>query len=312
MSRKLFALAFAVMILCLLPAHARAALKIGVLPASDSLALHVVNTEGIFKEHGLDVELIPFQSALEQGAAVRAGALHGWFTDIIAVMLMNESGVPQHIIATMSYSGPGSRFFGIAAAPGSQAAGPDDLKGGTIAISQATIIEFMLDTMLEAKGLSRETVERVDIKQISVRLQLLLAGKIDAALLPEPLLSLMEARGARVILDNTGLSLPLAITALRRGAVTPEQISAFQAALAEAMRRINANPEAYRQVMLEARLLPRDASPKYRMLRYDPAHTPLPLPTERELEHAARWMLKVRLLRDMPAVGDMLYAPDRR
>ncbi len=301
--------AFAILLFfCCLPQHSFAEpLKIGLLPASDTLALHVAKDEGLFARHGLEVELVPFQSALEQSAAVRAGALHGWFGDIITMLLMHESGIPQRVVATMSYSGPGSRFFGIAVAPGSRITTAEELKNAGVAISRATIIEYILDCLLREKGFADDFVSRMDIKQISVRLQLLLAGKADAALLPEPLLSLVEAKGARVIVDNSGLSMPLAICSLRKDAAKPEVTRAFQAALAEAMGRINADAERYRRAMLDKKLLPEGAQAKYAMLRYDPAHTPLPLPTERELDAVARWMLEKGLLRRMPQTGDVLH-----
>jgi len=309
MSKMLMFLKVSLLMLCLLPGSVQAALKIGVLPASDSLALHIAKDEGLFTEHGLDVELIPFQSALEQSAALRAGAIQGWFTDPIIMLSMHESGIPQYIIATMGYSGPRSRFFGIAVPSNSTVSSLEELKEAKVAISKNTIIEYTLDCILENREFPREHVERIDVRQISVRLQLLLAGKIDAALLPEPLLSLVEAKGAKVIADNTPLSMPLAITAVRREALSPEQVQSFQMALAEAMRRVNADPDAYKKIMTAKRLLPRDAEPRYRMLNYPPSHTPLPLPTEKEMEHVADWMVKEKLLREMPASWDMIYSP---
>lgn len=296
------------LLFCLaLPCPASAAMKIGVLPASDSLALHVAKDEGLFAKHGIEVELVPFQSSLEQSAAVRSGALQGWFSDIIAVLVMHESGVPQQIIATTSRSGPDGLFFGIVAAPDSKAVSIEQLKGAEVAISKATIIEYMLDSMLKEQGLDRDFVKRVDIKQISVRLQLLLAGRIEAALLPEPLLSLVRVKGARLIMDNTGLSVPLAIISLRRDAANPDEVPAFQAALAEAMGRINAEPDKYREIMVAKKLLPKDALPQYRMLRYPPSDTPTPLPTQQELEQVAQWMVENKILRKMPVAWNMVY-----
>lgn len=304
-------LLFLVPFFCMLLHPACFAMKIGILPASDSLALHVAHDEGIFSEHGLDVELVPFQSALEQAAALRAGALDGWFSDMIAVLVMNESGVPQQFIATMAFSGPEQRFFGIVTSPLSGLERPEDLRGKKIAISKATIIEYMLDSMLAGLGLPADFAERVDIKQISVRLQLLSAGKVDAAVLPEPMLSLMEARGSRVIVDNTATEEPLAVMALRTEAATPEAVAAFQAALAEAMRRINADPEAYRKVMSAKKLLPREAEKTYHMLSFPPDRCPAPPPTEEEVARVARWMFDNKLVRRMPEAGNLVYGAGR-
>ena len=41
-----------------------ATIKLGVLPSSDAMLIHVANDEGLFKAHGLDVEVIPFLSLI--------------------------------------------------------------------------------------------------------------------------------------------------------------------------------------------------------------------------------------------------------
>ena len=50
-------------------------LEIGTLPAADSAVLYVAEAEGLFRKEGLDVKVVPFKSALEIGAAMRAGRL---------------------------------------------------------------------------------------------------------------------------------------------------------------------------------------------------------------------------------------------
>ena len=65
------------------------------MPASDSLLLYVGVEEKIFEKYGLNVEIIPFQSAIELGAAMRSGAIDGYFTCIINAALQHLSGTPQ-------------------------------------------------------------------------------------------------------------------------------------------------------------------------------------------------------------------------
>ena len=83
-------------------------------------------------------------------------------------------------------------MFGIATAPGSGAMSPADLKGRQVAISRATIIEYLLDRIMAAEGFGPDHVAKLEIKKIPVRLQMLLADQVPAALLPEPLLTLAE------------------------------------------------------------------------------------------------------------------------
>ena len=52
---------------------------------------------------------------------MRAGALSGHFGDIINVLMQNESGSPQAIVATTSHSSPDNRCFGLVVSPKSKA-----------------------------------------------------------------------------------------------------------------------------------------------------------------------------------------------
>ena len=215
MMRRLIVILSLLVLAAFQPAHS-APLKLGVLPAADTIVLHVAADEGLFAKQGLEVELIPFQSALELGAAMRAGALDGHFGDIINVLMQNESGSPQAIIATTSHSSPDNRCFGLVVSPKSKAQTLADLKGKDIAVSSATIIDFLLVQLLQQEGAAPDFLNRQDIRQIPVRLQMLLSGQIESALLPEPLVSLVEAKGARTILNDCKLNTPLAVIALKR------------------------------------------------------------------------------------------------
>ena len=285
-----------------LPAHA--ALKIGTLPAADSLILHVAHDEGLFAANGLEVELLPFQSALELGAAMRAKTLDGHFGDIINVLMQNENGAPQAIIATTSHASPDRRAFGLVVSPQSSARSMADLKGKAIAVSSATIIDFLLDSLLVQQGLPHDFLDRQDIRQIPVRLQMLLSGQIESALLPEPLVSLVEAKGARTLLDDRGLKTPLAVVALTRAVLDspngPDTAARFRKALNEAAIRINAAPETYRPIMEAKGLLPKGAASRYEMVRFDMKTTPLGLPAEQDIATVAAWMKARRMLKTLP------------
>ena len=61
------------------PLHA-GVLKIGTLHIEDAVPLFLAEREGFFREAGVPVELIPFQSALERDSALTAGAIDGAIT----------------------------------------------------------------------------------------------------------------------------------------------------------------------------------------------------------------------------------------
>ncbi len=286
------------------------ALKIGTLPAADSIILHVAADEGLFAAQGLDVEIIPFPSALELGAAMRGKTLDGHFGDILNVLMQNENGAPQAIVATTSHSMPSARYFGIVVSPQSTAKTFRDLQGKDIAVSSATIIDFLLSKLLNTEKLPQNFLNRQDIRQIAVRLQMLLSGQIESALLPEPLVSLVEARGARTLLDDRCLDIPLAVIALTRAVIDAPDgaatVAGFRNALSQAAQRINDNPEKYRGVMEAKGLLPRGIPVHYAMVHFDMRQTPLGLPAEQDIRTFAVWMQANRMLRTLPVYKDVV------
>ena len=303
MMRRLLVLLSLLVLAAVQPAHS-APLKLGVLPAADTIVLHVAADEGLFAKQGLEVELVPFQSALELGAAMRAGALSGHFGDIINVLMQNESGSPQAIVATTSHSSPDNRCFGLVVSPKSKAQTLADLKGKDIAVSSATIIDFLLAQLLQQEGAAPDFLNRQDIRQIPVRLQMLLSGQIESALLPEPLVSLVEAKGARTILNDCKLNTPLAVIALKRDVLdAPDGAQTLR----EAAKRINETPDAYRPIMEAKGLLPKGASANYTMVRFDMTHTPTGLPSEADIKTFADWMKANRILKKDPAYGAVVF-----
>lgn len=281
-------------------------LKIGAMPAADSILLYVGAEEKCFEKHGLDVEIVPFQSAIELGAAMRSGAIDGYFTCIINATLQHLSGTPQTIIATTSYARPDQRHFGLVVSPQKNIAAIEELQGKTVAIGKDTIVDFLLTQFLTSRNLPENYIDRKDIRSIAMRLQLLMAGQLDTALLPEPLVSTLEKRGAKVLLDDTNLRLPLAVISFAKEKLTSKIYTQFRQALDESSDLINQNPEKYKETMVKNKLLSQDGKDAYSMLNFDKKNTPCHLPTEQELDLYFSWLYDRKLINAKPLAKDVL------
>ena len=312
--RQLFRLTAATLLaVCFLfqPRTGEAAIRIGLLPAADTLLLIVAKEEGLFAARNLDVELVPFMSSLEQGTALLAGRLDGTFTDIVRVLLLNDAGADQKIVATTFHTSPGNRYFGLAVSPRSRRTSLANTSPAMeTGISTATIIEYVYERMLLTQGLDPNLFRPVSLDKIPIRLQMLLSGKLEAAILPEPHLSLAERRGAKVLWDDGELNAALAVVALNAeilggpgGAAVPE---ALRDALTEAARRINADPAKYRALMVEKKLLPSALADDYRMMSFDMRIVPKTLPSPEHLQDYSDWMREHGLLKRPPALSDLL------
>ncbi len=287
-------------------------LTLGVLPAADSIVLDTAISEGLFKAHKLDVTTLPFKSALEIGAAMRAGKIDGHFGDLMNVFMQNESGAPQIVVLTTTHTSKEQRCFGLVTAPKFAATYTtlSDLKDVRTAMSGGTIIDYLLDNMQETQGLDDHALIKTEVKQIPIRLQMLLAGQIETALLPEPLVSLVEGKGGRVLWDDTKLNETLAIVALKKDLLSTDEIRAFRQSVAEAAALIEKDPEKYRALMVKKRLIPKDGINSYKMLRFslfDSADGLPPLPTDEELERVGKWMLSHKMLKAMPDIKSIVF-----
>ncbi len=287
-------------------------LTIGVLPAADSIVLDTAIAEGLFKAHQLDVTTLPFKSALETGAAMRSGKIDGHFGDLMNVFMQNESGAPQMVILTTTHTSKDQRCFGLVTAPkfAGRYTTVQDLKGARTAMSGGTIIDYLLDNMQGSLGLSDDALIKTEVKQIPIRLQMLLAGQIETALLPEPLVSLVEGKGGRVLWDDTGLNETLAVVAIKNGILSSDEIKAFRKAVSEAAALIEKDPEKYRALMVKKRLIPKAGAASYKMLRFSIFKTAdglPPMPSDEELERVGRWMMTHKMLKAMPDLKQIVF-----
>ena len=57
------------------PAAAQSAVRVGYMPIAEELPKMVASEKGFFKEHGLDAELVRFESGPDMGTALLGGSI---------------------------------------------------------------------------------------------------------------------------------------------------------------------------------------------------------------------------------------------
>lgn len=300
-------------VLCTSCAYAAAeTMRIATLPAADSIVLDVAVEEGLFKKEGLDVQTVPFKSALEVGAAMRAGQLAGHFGDLMNVFTQNETGAEQAVVITTTHTTPEQRAFGMVVSPkyADKIQSLKDLKATPTAMSASTIIDYLLTRMQETAGVGASALKNTEVRQIPIRLQMLLSGQIETALLPEPLVTVVERKGGRVIWDDTKLDESLAVVALRKPYLNDKTVTAFKKAVAQAAAKIEAEPEKYRKLMVQKRLIPAPVAQNYKMVRFSMFGREdglPPLPTASDVERVGMWMVERGMIKSVPDFKAVIY-----
>ncbi|MFA5520000.1 MAG: ABC transporter substrate-binding protein [Spirochaetota bacterium] len=267
--------------------------KLGILPAIDSLPLIVAETEGLFEDEGLDIEIVMFASALEKEAAFLSSALHGVFGDPVTALLALKSPLDTGIFTESSRSGK-NRMFGLVASPGSNARSFESVKRGQIAIASGTVVDFFLDEISLFNNFNPEKLQKLEVKGIPLRYQMLMSGQVEFAMLPEPLVSKAERDGARVIADDLSLDITATVISFRRDLLEKNEnfAKSFTRAYNKSVNLINTYPDKYRNLMVARLRLPEELKEDFAITVYSEVR----VPSEKDITRVYSWMKKKGIL----------------
>lgn len=276
--------------------------KIGLLSIDDSLPFFVAEQEGLFESYGVDVELVPFGSALDKETALEAGEIDGDMTDLVVTGLLKKGGLDVKIVSTALGATPQEGRFVLLAAPESGITTTEQLKGQTIAIGNNTIIQYIGDQMCYLNGFSDADIVTENIPDLALRLETLLAGGVPAAILPDPLATVAVNNGAVPLVDDTqiveangtSVNLSQSVVIFRQESLEEkkEAIQLAMDAYQEAKNLITGDPESYRDALAEFTSISPELARTYPM----PTYTAYHLPTEEEVTAVFQWMNKKGLL----------------
>ena len=231
-------------------------------------------------------------------AALQAGAIDGTIADILAAAFAVAGGFEVRITSVSDGR------YGIAAAPGSGARAPADLAGKAIGLSTNTIIQYSVDMMMSRAGIAMDGYEASAVPRIPVRMEMLLAGQIGGAGLPEPLLSVAAARGAAIVATTDDFDIDAGIIMFSKAFIDTrlEDIQKLYQVYADAGARINADPDSYRAFLVEKASFPEEVRFAFRFVEY---RTPR-LPEAAQVEAALDWLRARDLLSAKLTPADLL------
>jgi NitT/TauT family transport system substrate-binding protein len=226
-------------------------IRFGTLPVIQALPLFVAAEKGFFSASGIKVELESFQSGTEKDVALMSGQIMGYFGDLLTPMVIKANGAPVKIVAQNFNTTDKRRMFAIVAAPGRTAATLTDVAREGIGAGSNTIVEYLTAKLLAARNIPDSNVKMIEIKSIPIRFQMLMSGQVAAAALPEPLVTLAEMKGGRVLMDDAGLNLSPTVLVFEEKMLRdhPDAVRLFLKSVDKAAAFINDHPEEVREIM---------------------------------------------------------------
>ena len=269
-------------------------IRIGLLPIIDSVPFYAAEADGLFEENGLNVQLETFASAAERNVALQTGAIDAQLADLIATGLLNNDKHLVQIVKTTYRANDKKGMIALIAGKNSDVKTPADLKGKEVGISSNSLIEYHLDMYLDEAGINRDDIVKVEIASIPTRFELLSAGQLETAILPEPLTTLAVKFGGTIVMDDQNSRLGLSVLEFKKDFIDahPGLVQLIVDIHDESISNINTNPSDYEHLLSEKARLPEVLQETFRM-------PPFPMgdvPTEAEITRSNDWLLSKDLI----------------
>ena len=159
--------------------------KIGYLPSDHDAALFVADAQGLYKDKGINIELVQFNNGGDLMTAMASGDVDVGYVGIAPVLSSISAGVPVKVISAAQTEGSGIIVNDQAGISNAQ-----DLKGKTIATpGDASIQHVLLASYLEDNGMSLSDINESAMKVPSIN-DALKTGNLPAAITFQPYVSL--------------------------------------------------------------------------------------------------------------------------
>lgn len=236
-------------------------LKIEVNNAVFSLPYHVAQEEGFFRDEGLQVELVPAGSGRDRDQEVpdrpiedhRAVPSYGWHEGIERGEFCMYRACEWGQIRRTQDSREGARVISKRAAVATQAIvvradAPynvaADLHGVLVGVNMHAGSHYVTLALLEG-SLKRHEIRPGHVGGPKQRLRLLEDGRIGAAALMEPWITVAVKRGHKIICEGFYEGAEVGVPSL-----DPDGYARVDRAIRRAVDRLNAGIEPYLQYMI--------------------------------------------------------------
>lgn len=207
-------------------------LTVGVMPSLDSAPIILANEAGYFDDLGLELELHVYNNAKDRDSEIETGVVDGVIDDLLGLMTKTEAGFK--LKATSTTDG----IFHFVS------------NNNENALLRVGLMEMSVTNYLSDYHFKGQAVEKVFINAIPQRMEMVISGQLDRAVLPEPVAS----QGVLGGLEKIQIDAPsTAVLMFTQDAIDQKTaaIESFYDAYNKAVEDINADDTKIRSLVVK-------------------------------------------------------------
>lgn len=249
---------------------AQTSINVAILPIEPTMLASYAEAQGFFERQGIDAKITVLSDPAQIPAAVLSGDVQFSSFNVGGLATLKSRGFPVRLVAAGALYRPKASTTAIVAARGERIVRARDLVGKTIAIdARNTIAHVGLLKWLKRGGVSADDVTFTELP-FAQMLGPLGRGQVDAAVVPEPFVTLAERQGARRVANffNATCAGDCLITIwMARKDVDPALAARFRNAIQAAAVWANKKKNQPASGAILAKYAPLDAAVLARMTR---------------------------------------------
>lgn len=240
--------------------------RVAALPIAETGALWAAMEEGIFEDHGIEVEVVPAQGGAQAIPALLSGDIQFAIGQPFGPFRADLQNLGVVIIGDYADSlEDGKDVNAVVSLADSGITDPAGLAGKRVAVnSLGAAGDVTIMKAVEDAGGDPTTIEFVEVAFPDAQAQLE-AGNIDAAWVPDPFMSNVVNDGGNIVVHPyqatiPGLTVLTTITTQELIDSDPELVADFAAAMTEALDWAADNEEAVRAAISTNMEIPEEAA----------------------------------------------------
>src|SRR6478735_11241057 len=240
--------------------------RVAALPIAETGALWAAIDEGIFEDHGLEIEVVPAQGGANAIPALLSGDIQFAIGQPFGPIRADQQDLGVVIVGNYANSNAeGDDVNAVVALGDSGITRPADLAGKKVSVNTIGAAgDLTIRKAVQDDGGDPSTIKFVEVAFPDVPAQLA-AGTMDAAWAPDPFRGIVVGGGGTSVVQPyqatiPGLSVLTSITTQKLIDEDPDLVAAYSAAMEEALEWASGHEQAVRAAIATNLEIPEEAA----------------------------------------------------